>query len=399
MNGRRAEAAESILIVDDAPANLRLLSEMLAGEGYSVRVATSGRRALASVRAVTPDLILLDIRMAEMNGYEVCRHLKADRRTRQIPVIFISALDQLQDKVQAFAVGGVDYVTKPFQGEEVLARVETHLALRRLQTELRKANRALREANRRMERELALAGRVQASFLPRDLTALGGWDIAAALRPARQTSGDFYDAIPLPGGRLGLLIADVVDKGVGAALFMALSWILIRTYAVEHPTKPARVLQAVNHRVLADTGTGQFVTAFYGILDPTTGSLTYSNAGHPPPYLFPRASGDGPRSLGKTGMALGVLATETWKQITVSVEPGDVLVLYSDGVTDAENEQGAPFGPERLKASVRANLGHPAEALQEGLLADIHAFAGGAVQSDDITLMVVVRKPTTSPTP
>jgi sigma-B regulation protein RsbU (phosphoserine phosphatase) len=396
MSNPQFDPSDSILIVDDAPANLRLLSEMLTGQGYSVRAATSGRRALASVQAAPPDLILLDIRMAGMDGYEVCERLKADPRTRHIPVIFISALDQLQDKVQAFAVGGVDYVTKPFQGEEVLARVETHLALRKLQNQLREANQALREANRRMERELALAGRVQASFLPRDLVTEAGWQMVAALRPARQTSGDFYDAIPLPGGRLGLLIADVVDKGVGAALFMALSWILIRTYAVEHPAHPEHVLRAVNRRVLADTDTGQFVTAFYGILDPATGNLTYSNAGHPPPFVFSGAGGHGARSLGKTGMALGVLDTETWEQATIQLDPGDVLVLYSDGVIDAEDEHAAHFGAERLKASVRASLGHPVQAMQDALLADIQAFAGGAIQLDDITLMVVVRQPETN---
>ena len=392
MSNPQSDASDTILVVDDTPANLHLLAEMLGGQGYNVRVATSGERALASVRAALPDLILLDIRMAGMSGYEVCEHLKADRRTQHIPVIFISALDQLQDKVQAFAVGGLDYVTKPFQGEEVLARVETHLTLRKLQNQLRQANRALREANQRMERELALAGRVQASFLPRDRIAVAGWQIAAALRPARQTSGDFYDTIPLPGGRLGLLIADVVDKGVGAALFMALSWILIRTYALEHPAHPDRVLGAVNHRVLTDTDSGQFVTAFYGILDPATGSLTYSNAGHPPPLLFGGTGSHATRSLGKTGMALGVLDTENWEAVTTQLDLGDVLVLYSDGVTDAEDVHTVPFGHERLKASVQANLGHPAQAMQDALLADIQAFAGGAIQSDDITLMVVARQ-------
>jgi serine phosphatase RsbU (regulator of sigma subunit) len=392
MSDPQSSAPGTILVVDDTPANLHLLAEMLAGQGYHVRVAASGKRALASVRAAPPDLILLDIRMAGMSGYEVCKQLKADRRTRHIPVIFISALDQLQDKVQAFAVGGVDYVTKPFQGEEVLARVETHLTLLRLQNQLRRANRALREANQRLERELALAGQVQASFLPRERVMLDGWQVAAALRPARQTSGDFYDLIPLPGGRLGLLIADVVDKGVGAALFMALSWILVRTYALEHPAHPERVLRAVNHRVLSDTDSGQFVTAFYGILDPATGSLTYSNAGHPPPFVFVGPEGQTARPLAKTGMALGVLDTENWNQDTVQLDPGDVLVLYSDGVTDAEDQDATPFGRERLKASVRANLGRPAQAIHAALLAGIQAFAGGAVQSDDIALVVVARE-------
>ncbi len=391
MSERPTLPQDSILIVDDAPANLRLLSQMLAERGYHVRAATSGERALASVRAAPPDLILLDLRMPGLNGYEVCQLLKADRHTRDIPVLFISALDETRDKVQAFAVGGVDYITKPFQAEEVLARVETHLALRKLQNQLLDANRKLTDANRRMERELALAGKVQASFLPRELSLPPGWQIAAALKPARQTSGDFYDLIPLPGGRLGLLIADVVDKGVGAALFMALGWILIRTYALEHPAQPDLVLQAVNRRVLAEADTGQFVTIFYGILDPALGTLTYSNAGHPPPLLFRARSGAVAGLLGRTGMALGVVDTETWEQATVELGPGDLLLLYSDGITDAQNEQGASFGPERMEASARANLGRSAQEIQDGLLAEIRTFTGEAIQSDDVTLMVLLR--------
>ena len=392
MSDLRSEAPQdNILIVDDAPANLRLLSEMLSKRGYGVRAVTSGERALASVRTDPPNLILLDIRMPGMNGYEVCKHLKADPPTRHIPVIFLSALNELQDKVQAFAVGGVDYVTKPFQGEEVLARVETHLALRKLQNQLREANRQLRDTNRRMARELALAGKVQASFLPREPAAIPGWQIAAALKPARQTSGDFYDLIPLPHGRLGLLIADVVDKGVAAALFMALSWILIRTYAVEHPTHPELVLSAVNHRLLAETDTDQFVTVFYGILDPAVGTLTYCNAGHPPPLLLGAQYGDTAQPLSRTGMALGVVETEIWEQTTVHLGPGDVLVLYSDGVTDAEDQQEASFGYERLKTTALADLSRSAQEIQDSLLAEIKQFVGEAIQSDDITVMVVVR--------
>lgn len=382
---------ENILIVDDAPANLRLLSQMLSKRGYSVRAATSGKRALASVRKAPPDLILLDIKMPGMDGYEVCQRLKADPNTRNIPVVFISALDEIQDKVLAFATGGVDYVTKPFQIEEVMARAETHLALRRLQKQLRDANRQLQDANTRLEREMALAGRVQASFLPGELPGNKGWQLAAALKPARQTSGDFYDLIPLPNGRLGLLVADVVDKGVGAALFMVLSWILVRTYAVEQPTRPDLVLSAVNRRLLAETDTGQFVTIFYGILDPVTGTLTYCNAGHPLPLHYNAQHSSNARPLSTTGMALGIVDTQPWAQATVQLDPGDVLVLYSDGVTDAKNEEGEFFGTERLQAAVQASLGLPAEAIKEALLAKIQAFAGEAIPFDDVTLMIVAR--------
>jgi sigma-B regulation protein RsbU (phosphoserine phosphatase) len=373
-----------ILIVDDTPANLHLLSQMLAEQGYRVRPVPDGPLALAATRAEPPDLILLDIRMPEMNGYEVCEHLKADAQTRDIPIIFISALDAIQDKVRAFTVGGVDYVTKPFQVEEVLARVETHLTLRELQKQLQ-------DANKKMAQELALAGEVQTSFLPCELPDIPGWQLSVTLKAARETSGDFYDVNPLPNGQLGILVADVVDKGVGAALFMALSWILLRTYAPEYPTQPELVLSAVNRRILKDTNANQFVAVFYGILDPATGTLVYCNAGHCPPYLVSAQSGEKVQKLIRTGIPLGIFEDETWEQGVVQLGPGDVLVLYTDGITDSENGKGTFFGQERLLKSVQANLGHPAQEMQDALMAEVQEFVGDAPQFDDIALMVVVR--------
>jgi serine phosphatase RsbU (regulator of sigma subunit) len=228
--------------------------------------------------------------------------------------------------------------------------------------------------------------------LPNEVLAAPGWQISAAFRPARQTSGDFYDAIPLPDGRLGLLVADVVDKGVSAALFMALSWILIRTYAVEFPTQPELVLSAVNRRLLAETGTGQFFTIFYGILDPAAGRLTYSNAGHPPPLLLGKQYGEKVRALQRTGMALGVVETETWDHAHVQLGEGDLLVLYSDGITDATDEHGLSFGRQRLEATLQSRLGCSAKEVQEALFTEIEAFSGVASHADDVTLMIIVRE-------
>jgi sigma-B regulation protein RsbU (phosphoserine phosphatase) len=385
MSHNQADAPKAdILIVDDTPANLRLLSQMLAEQGYQVRPVPDGSLALAATQAELPDLILLDIRMPEMDGYQVCEHLKADAQTCDIPIIFISALDATQDKVRAFTTGGVDYVTKPFQFEEVLARVETHLALRRLQKQLQ-------DANKKMAQELALAGEVQISFLPRELPDIPGWQLSVTLKPARETSGDFYDVNLLPNGRLGILVADVVDKGVGAALFMALSWILIRTYAPEYPTQPELVLSAVNRRILKDTNANQFVAVFYGILDSATGTLVYCNAGHVPPHLLSTQSDDAVQTLRRTGPPLGILEDVTWEQGVVQLALGDILVLYTDGITDAEDEKGTFFGQERLLGSVQANLGRSAQEMQDALMAEVHEFVGDAPQFDDIALMVLVR--------
>ena len=374
----------NILVVDDTPANLRLLSSMLAEQGYKVRSVINGQMALTATRAAPPDLILLDINMPEMNGYEVCEHLKADESTQDIPIIFISALDAIEDKVTAFTVGGLDYITKPFQFEEVLARVETHLALRELQ-------KKLQHANKRFEKELALAGRVQASFLPTEMPDLPGWDLAVTLQPARETSGDFYDVNPLPNGELGILVADVVGKGVGAALYMALSSTLIRTYAGEYPTQPELVCEAVNRRILGDTQDDMFVTAFYGILNPATGTLIYSNAGQNTPYLIGAQKGAEDRKLSATGKPLGIFEDETWEKGVTLLAPGDVLVLYTDGVTEAQNAQDALYGEERLLKCVQANLGRPAADIQDAVIADVYEFVRDAPQYDDITLAIVVR--------
>ena len=246
-------------------------------------------------------------------------------------------------------------------------------------------------AHESVSRELALAGQIQANFLPDTLPGVLGWQLAAMLEPATETSGGFYDVIPLPSGRLGILIADVAGKGMGAALFMTLSRTLIRTYAVEYDTQTELVLSAANRRILADTRGGLFVTVFYGVLDTSSGELTYSNAGHNPPYLLNARDGNTLQELDRTGVPLGILDGGAWQQRVVQLDPGDLLQLYTDGITEAQNAQEAFFDEDRLQGVVRANLGRSARDIQDSVIAQVGAFVGDAPQSDDITLMVVVR--------
>src|SRR5450755_2466545 len=173
----------SILVVDDASANLQVLTGMLGDRGYKVRPVPSGKLALLAAQRDPPDLILLDINMPEMNGYEVCRRLKADKRLKEIPVIFVSALTETLDKVKAFAAGGVDYLSKPFQMEELHARVETHLKLRRLQIELEEYSGRLELAQERLKLDLELARGVQRSFLPLRLPEVPGYEFFAHYEP------------------------------------------------------------------------------------------------------------------------------------------------------------------------------------------------------------------------
>ena len=245
-------------------------------------------------------------------------------------------------------------------------------------------------AHQKVIQELAVAAEIQASFLPDRLPQIAGWQLAATLRPARQTSGDFYDVIELPGGRFGLLIADVTDKGTGAALFMALSRTLVRTYAFEYPDRPEKALHAANKRILSDSRSSMFVTVFYAILDPARGSLTYCNAGHNPPYLV-RAGAD-PLPLRNTGIPLGIANDAVWTSATVMLEPGDLLVLYTDGVSEAQNWAGELFEVERMLQATRTTPEQTAEAVHASILAAVERFVGDAPQSDDLTLMVVARE-------
>jgi len=246
-------------------------------------------------------------------------------------------------------------------------------------------------AQQRVAQELALAGQIQASFLPDALPDMAGWQLAAMLEPARETSGDFYDVIPLPDGRLGLLVADVADKGIGAALYMALCRTLIRTYAAEHHTRPDLVLSATNRRILMDARADMFVTVFYGILEPASGTLTYCNAGHNPPYLLGAQNRDDVQVLRGTGMALGVTEDVAWEQAVVQLAPGEMLLLYTDGITEAQNRQEAFFGEKRLLEVAQASAGCSAQGMQDALIAEVREFVGDAPQFDDITLMVVAR--------
>ncbi len=259
---------------------------------------------------------------------------------------------------------------------------------------LNQAARALQAVGTR-RRELALAGRMQASLLPAAPPVIPGWQIVATLKPARETSGDFYDFIPLPGGRVGLVIADVTDKGMGAALYMALSRTLIRTYAADYPDRPDLALHAANGRILADTGAALFVTVFYGILDPAAATLTYCNAGHHPPLLLSAQAEEGIQALPGRGMALGIVEDTSWGHSTIQLAPGALLLLYTDGVVDAQNHQDQRFGGEQLLDTLRASLGRSAQAVHEELLGRLQQFVGDQPQFDDVTIMTVRHMPST----
>lgn len=247
-------------------------------------------------------------------------------------------------------------------------------------------------AHQKTMQELAFAGQVQASFLPSELPQVAGWQLAATIDSARETCGDFYDLINFPDGKIGFVVADVADKGTGAALFMALSRTLIRTYAFEYPDEPATVLRAANQRILQDTRTNLFVTVFYGVLNPADGMLTYASAGHNPAFILNIKDGEGVQKLTKTGIPMGMFDTGKWKQQSHQLAPADVLIMYTDGVTEAQDMAGNLYSEDRLLKTIRANPVLSCDHMRDTVVTDIHLFVGNAPQSDDITLMLVMRE-------
>jgi serine phosphatase RsbU (regulator of sigma subunit) len=243
----------------------------------------------------------------------------------------------------------------------------------------------------RVSDELKLAGSIQASLLPNQFPDMDGWQFAVTLAPAGETSGDFFDIIPLADGKVGFVIADVLDKGVGPAIYMTLSRTLIRTYATEFDLQPDLVFFATNERILKDTRANLFVTAFFGVLDPATGLMTYCNAGHNPPYFLGDRNSCEPHPLTKTGLPIGIDEDTTWERAEITMLPGDVLVLYTDGVPDAQNLDGDFFKQESLVQVIQEHLGESAEMLQKSILDAVYDFVGEAPPFDDITLMVLRR--------
>jgi sigma-B regulation protein RsbU (phosphoserine phosphatase) len=241
----------------------------------------------------------------------------------------------------------------------------------------------------RMEKELEVGRKIQESLLPLNPPDVAGMDFAATYLPARQVSGDFYDFIDLPGEpeRIGLVIADVVDKGVPAALFMALSRTMIRTLSLGG-RGPSAVLSKANEFILRDSRASLFLSAFYAELDIQSGSVCYANAGHNRPLWLRNSTGQC-QELSEAGSMLAFMDYQSFKEQEIWMEPEDILVMYTDGVTEAMNSQGDLFGDERLRQVIEQIGDVSAQAMLDGIMLAIEDFVGEASRTDDLTLIVV----------
>ena len=381
-------AGSAILIVDDNEDNRYTLSRRLRREGYENLVAVEdGRQALDLLGTQRFDLVLLDVMMPGMNGYEVLEHVRADNALRHIPVIMISALDEIDSVIRCIELGAEDYLAKPFNPTLLRARVGASLEKKRLRDEIM-------HAMQRMERELDKAREIQLSMVPHEFpvaTVECPIEVFAVLEPARETGGDLYDCFWIAPGRLCVAVGDVSDKGASAALYMARTKAVLRVTATAL-AQPGRapaateLMELINGELSRDNSHVMFVTLLLCIIDARTGRIEWCNAGHAAPILV---APDGSVSTIDVRRSIPVGVRETLIQASgeAALVPGGSLLLYTDGVTEAMNEGGQLFGDARLAETLQAVAGGTPGEIVRAVLGAVRSFAGSAPPSDDIAVL------------
>jgi serine phosphatase RsbU (regulator of sigma subunit) len=392
-----------ILVVDDKEANVRLIEGMLRVAGYtSVESTTDPSKVCELYCQNRYSLILLDLQMPGMDGFQVMEGLKEIEGDGYLPVLVITA--QPGHKLRALEAGAKDFVSKPFDLAELRARVHNILEVRLLHLEMKNYSRVLEETVRELEvsrevirlktleerkkseQELCLAQQTQESLLPRSLPKFENFHIHAFNTPTRYVGGDFYDFLQLSSGEWVGVLADVSGKGMSAAL---LSSMVLGALSMEFHsgTQPPEVLNRVNRLLCEKSLAYQFVTLFLFVLSPN-GSGQFISAGHNPAYLFRLTTGKIEQFV-SDHFVLGMFDCASYQSRTLHLCKGDILVVYSDGLTDAQNQLGEMFGEERLLKLIQEEAPSGSHALEQMLLKDIEEFTHGMPQTDDITFVVV----------
>ncbi len=411
--GGAPREAGRILIVDDQPANLDVLRQVLEMDGHQVLLAPSGQVALRSAAKGAPDLILLDVMMPEMNGYEVCRRLKDDPVTQPIPVVFITANDDTDDIVAGFDAGAMDYIAKPFKQSEVLSRVRSHLALYRLTQELERKNADLAAANVEIQQtheqldaaqkklidqldgELNKARDLQMGLMPSSAPAVSGLDMAATCRPATHVGGDYFQFFKHDDTTVTICVADVTGHSMEAAI-PAARFDGILDSQIEIESQPAVLMNRLNERLVKKMPGMTHVCCLLAHVDGNSGHVQVANAGSPFPLVFRAGQGEVAEVVSEA-YPLSVRDNTSYAAVTDDLAPGDALVLCTDGVIEARNAAGDVYGDDRLRATIEracAEADGSADTVLRRILSDLQAFAGEGEQDDDQTVVVVIREET-----
>jgi sigma-B regulation protein RsbU (phosphoserine phosphatase) len=378
---KAVDEVKTLLLVDDTPANIQIANSILK-DNYKIRIATNGARALELANVTPlPDLILLDVMMPEMDGYEVCTRLKTAAETRDIPVIFLTGQTEVEDETRGFDVGAVDYIHKPLSPAIVKARVQTHLVLRGIRKQL--ASQLLT-----IQKELETAREIQLSILPEGIPKIEGLEIAARYIPMTSVAGDFYDFIVVDEKHVGILVADVSGHGMPAALIASMLKIALAAQE-PHAADPAQVLLGLN-QALCGKFQRHYVTAAYLFVDMLKGTLRYAGAGHPPLLLWSQS--EGVRAVEENGLFLGKFPQATYSFVELPLKAGDWALLYTDGIPETTNPSQIEFGTDRFRQFLETDQSTLPDHLADRLLKELVQWSArdsGDDSDDDVTLVAI----------
>ena len=383
-----SDGAGRILMVDDTEINLRVLAGILDKAGYESVSTMDGDDAIAMAHSYHPDLILLDIMMPGRDGFDVCAELKADPRTMEIPIIFLSGRADSADKVRGLQAGAVDYMTKPFDRAEVLARVEVHISLRRMTSALIQANDDLVDRQRLLDEDLRAAAEVQRALIYKGRPGLPGLTTAGRFVPCSTVGGDLYNGVQLSDTSSALWMLDVSGHGVPSALVSMCAGQSLTPMGgfvltpERQPARPSDVMNALDAEYPFERFE-KFFTAAYVVIDAATGALTHTSAGHPPPLLV-RANGT-VLALEEGGALVGS-GIGRYEQGEQRLVAGDRVLLYTDGVTEHESPEHLRFGDGRLIEVLVQKRRGTLDAVCNGVMEALAEFGKGLPFADDVSL-------------
>lgn len=369
-----------ILIVDDEPVNLLVITNHLNLAGFEIYTASNGPEALELLeKEPLPDLILLDIMMPRMTGYEVCNILREKYTLSELPIILLTAKTQIQDMLIGFEFGANDYLKKPFDKRELLARIDNLLTLKE----------AVKEHNQliAIQKDLEIAKRIQSSILPDQLPRISGIDLHVAYFPMEAVGGDLYDFHIIDNRHLGILVADVTGHGIPAALIASMVKIAF-SLQKEVAWNPQAVLANMNETLYGKVGK-QFITALYAYINLDEKTVTVSSAGHHPLLLWRNISGE-MIEINPSGTLIGPFNTINIKSETVPIHTGDRIILYTDGIIETRNNEGTFWGEENLFHFIENSLALSPEHFSVSIIDTLNAWAAGkSTFEDDLTLITL----------
>ncbi|MBF0239873.1 MAG: fused response regulator/phosphatase [SAR324 cluster bacterium] len=370
-----------ILLAEDSLTQAVHMQRMLKTQGWEITVVRNGKEGLEKMRTFLPDVILSDLNMPEMDGFEFCRIVK-EGKFRTIPFIILSVHGELENQVKGLDIGADDYLTKPPHELELFARIRSAIRIKSYQDQLE-------QHLQRMLEELEQARLTQKAILPQTLPSWPQLKLAVKYVPAAQIGGDLYDVMELPQNKLGLFLGDVTGHGISAALISAMVSSMLKSYALSI-TSPEILLWQMNNFIVDKLESGKFITAWYGIYDIAEKKLSLACAGHPFGYLLRHRTTEVIPLNVLPFPPLGILPSELFIQGLVrtdSLETGDKVFIYTDGVTEAHKASGEMFEVTGLESFLRANSNMPLEQLLEQLYRTVQEYAGRDILDDDITML------------